>query len=550
MGQKIQDKLLRRILKKGEGWVFAPANFSDLGSRTSIDKSLARLLKAGTIRRIARGLYDYPKVHPELGELSPAVESIAAALKSKDATRIQSSGAHAAHLLGLTEQIPVKIVFLTDGAKRQVQVNNRQILLKPTTPKNMATAGTIGGTVYQALKWLGKEHVDETVLRKLQASLSEEEKKQLLDDLALVPAWVADCFREIGKPAARQKDGYEKFIRLPRKERQTYCMEAEARCGLLAASIEKDFWVCWSLRELFRLPEVGQHLTFKGGTSLSKGWNLIKRFSEDIDLIVDKEPLGFGGDNSPETAPSNKQKKKRKEAMKQACQSFVQRQLRPLFEIVLNKRLGNGQASDWSLLPDPDDRDGQTLLFKYPSAFPETSNAYLRREVKIEMGARSDNWPARRREIEPYLAQTFPKLFPDSTFKVQILQPERTFWEKATLLHEEHQRPPEKKRKARMSRHFYDLWAMIEAGVGEKAIGDPDLFNRVVEHRQFFFPYSWVDNSTLVRGSLRMAPPKDQVSDWESDYRAMKDPMFFEDAPSFDEILSAVRDFEAKFNSV
>lgn len=135
----------------------------------------------------------------------------------------------------------------------------------------------------------------------------------------------------------------------------------------------------------------GEHLTFKGGTSLSKCWNLIERFSEDIDIVIDRGALGFGGDNAPESAPSEKQTSKRLKALREACQQYISKRIHPALIDVISSDLPS--TLEWTLEPEPDDPDGQTLLLFYPTAFPEQV-AYLRRTVKIEMGARSDTEPA------------------------------------------------------------------------------------------------------------------------------------------------------------
>lgn len=195
--QSVDGKVKSRIYGKKRGWVFSPIQFNDLGSRDAIDKILSRLTASGTIRRLARGLYDYPKKHPKLGLLSPSVDAIAGALKDRDATRIVPSGAYAANLLGLSEQVPMRIVYLTDGGGRTVEVGNRTIHLKKTTPRNVATSDRVSGLVIQALRHLGKDHVDDAVVAKLRRRLSDADKKQLLKDVGYAPAWMGPIFRDI-----------------------------------------------------------------------------------------------------------------------------------------------------------------------------------------------------------------------------------------------------------------------------------------------------------------------------------------------------------------
>src|SRR3989338_2523900 len=197
MAQSIENKMAIRIYSKDMGWVFTPNHFLDLGSRTAVAQALVRLVRAGTIRRLAHGLYDYPEKHPTLGELPANYERIAQALAGRDNLRIQPSGAYTANLLGLTEQVPARIVFLTDGANRTVQINKQQIVLKRTTPKNMATAGNISGLVIQALRYLGKTHIDDKVIGMLKKRLTSEDKRQLMRDFRYTPAWIGAIFKKL-----------------------------------------------------------------------------------------------------------------------------------------------------------------------------------------------------------------------------------------------------------------------------------------------------------------------------------------------------------------
>ncbi len=197
MLQSIENKVISRIYGKKRGWVFAPIDFLDLGSRDAIDQTLGRLTKSGVIRRLARGLYEYPQKHPKLGILPANYEKIAQALAGRDNLKIQPSGAYAANLLGLTQQVPAKIVFLTDGANRTVLINKQQIKLKRTTPKNMATAGRVSGLVIQALRYLGQNHIDNNIIRILKKKLSDAEKRQLINDIRYAPAWIGNIFRQL-----------------------------------------------------------------------------------------------------------------------------------------------------------------------------------------------------------------------------------------------------------------------------------------------------------------------------------------------------------------
>jgi hypothetical protein len=313
--------------------------------------------------------------------------------------------------------------------------------------------------------------------------------------------------------------------------------------GLPAESIEKDFWVCWTLRELFTLPQSGSLLTFKGGTSLSKGWKLIQRFSEDIDVVIDRDALGFGGSKAPQhPGISNKERDRRLEALRTACQSHIRTLLAPELHARFESCLA---GATWTLEDDQDDKDAQTLLFRYPSVFP--SSRYLRPVVKIELGARSDTEPVAQPQIQPYLCEALPQVLGDGKFSVRTVAPERTFWEKAMLLHEETFRSGTGP-KARLARHYYDLYRLIQAGVGDSAAADHGLFDRVAAHRAVFFRKKKEAQESLRPGSLRLVPAPEQLASWKQDYVAMAEAMFFGDVPEFNEILRVLVDFQERFN--
>jgi predicted nucleotidyltransferase component of viral defense system len=335
------------------------------------------------------------------------------------------------------------------------------------------------------------------------------------------------------------------FLTQPLERQRVIYEEAGRRLGLSAGSVEKDLWVCWTLRALFRLPSSGPHLTFKGGTSLSKGWKLIDRFSEDIDIVIDREFLGFGGADAPEDAPSNKQRVKRLEALMLTAQRHIRDVLSPAFEQEIRHLLPS--TAPWALEADADDPDAQTLLFHYPPAMGAA--AYVRPVVKIEFGARSDTEPSATPAIAPYLAEVSPDEVPDSRFTVHAVAPERTFWEKVALLHEETYREGSAAPKARLARHYYDLWCLITRGVAERAARDKELFGRVAAHRAVFFRRSRDAQASFAPGSLRIVPADDRIAQWRRDYDAMRESMFFGEVPAFAGILAVVSRFEEDFNS-
>lgn len=190
--KSVDSTIRSRIYGHGKGWAFTPKHFRDLGSTSAVDSSLRRLKASETIRQLARGLYDYPVNDPILGTVAPSADAIARALVARDAIRIQPSGAYAANVLGLSNQVPSRIVFLTDGPARKVKIGKREIILQHTTPRNMATAGRISGTLIQALRHLGQDQIDDTIIAILRRHVAAADHAVLRKDLVHAPVWVAD----------------------------------------------------------------------------------------------------------------------------------------------------------------------------------------------------------------------------------------------------------------------------------------------------------------------------------------------------------------------
>jgi len=201
--QSTDTKVTDRIKQQSAGWVFSAADFRDLGSPTAVRLALMRHAKKGGIRKIGRGLYDRPRQLARLGRtLPPLSENVVQAMQARDHSRVLPSGAHAANLLGLSTQVPVRAVYLTDGRARNVPLGQQHIVFKHAATRQMATAGRISGTVIQALRWLGRDQVDPATITTLRRRLSDQDKKQLLQDLRYAPAWIADIMRQVAEPAA------------------------------------------------------------------------------------------------------------------------------------------------------------------------------------------------------------------------------------------------------------------------------------------------------------------------------------------------------------
>lgn len=313
-------------------------------------------------------------------------------------------------------------------------------------------------------------------------------------------------------------------------DRRDLFTETGSRRGLPPAIIEKDFWVCWILKQVSTLEEIGPNLIFKGGTSLSKVFGLIQRFSEDIDLSIRRDYLGFEGDTDPEKAASRTKQRERVLSLRETCRACVQGVLLPALTERLTGLLGR---EGWSLMPDGEDPG--TLDFVYPSAAPVRRGrqafgwampSYLRRSVKLEFGAGSDPYPVGNYPITPFAAEVFPQLFAEPRFPVTVLEAERTFWEKATLAHAEYHRPAGSPTPLRISRHYYDLYQLASSDHGRRALSDRHLLQRVAEHKRVYFASGWAHYETAPTGGLRLVPPVARQKEIAHDYEQMRDYFF------------------------
>lgn len=186
----VTDKILSRIRRKGQGTVHTSKDFLDLGGRVAVDHALSNLAKKGLIRRLSRGVYDYPKVNPRLGTLTPPPDAVAKALAKKTRSDLQVSGAYAANQLGLSTQVPARVVYLTDGKSKRVRVGRQTIELRHASPKNMATAGKPSGTVIQALRHVGRDNVNDEVIDRIKSVLSDDDRAALRHDVDKAPDWM------------------------------------------------------------------------------------------------------------------------------------------------------------------------------------------------------------------------------------------------------------------------------------------------------------------------------------------------------------------------
>lgn len=340
----------------------------------------------------------------------------------------------------------------------------------------------------------------------------------------------------------------DKFARQPASERSAVFGETGAGHGLASIIIEKDFWVCWTLKRLFALKkEDAGTLVFKGGTSLSKAYGAIRRFSEDIDLSFDRADLGYVGDRDPEQEGISRKQSGRliEELMLDVGKHITGRTL-PALQVAIAAQLGEPKEAGWSLEVDAD--DPQTVNFRYPAALAGQEYqgvAYITPRVKLEFGARGDPWPIEEKTIRPYSAEEFPDFFEQPDCSVTVLAARRTFWEKVTALHAEAHRPEDSHTPLSFSRHYYDVAMLLDTAEGQAAAMDFDLLAQVVKHKAVYFRSSWANYDTARPGTLRLMPTEHRLKDLRADYQAMQAMMFDETPLTFEQVLARIEKLQA-----
>jgi len=325
---------------------------------------------------------------------------------------------------------------------------------------------------------------------------------------------------------------------LPANDRRALFTETGARMGLPPFHVEKDFWVCWVLAVFFNDAGVGPNLTFRGGTSLSKAWGIIERFSEDIDLAMSRDWLGDAKEPG-EVGITSSEKERRLKALRDECREMIAEVLQPVLE---NAAASLSEPFGIVVEPLEKARDPFCLYFEYPGTGLQPPAEYNKAMVKIELSGRADGWPMEERTIRPYVAEAFPEQTGDPRLTLSCVSPERTFWEKAALVHEQNIRPGEQPLSPRQARHLYDLVRLWDAGVSG-AVGFQKLFEGVKAHRRTYFDYKWVDYESLTPTALVLVPPEERLSAWHADYEAMQ-AMFIDEPPKFEEILDRLRTIE------
>ena len=320
-------------------------------------------------------------------------------------------------------------------------------------------------------------------------------------------------------------------------DRKALFHNTAAKMGMTDAIVEKDFWVCYMLDYLFHRSAWKDNIAFKGGTSLSKAYGIIERFSEDIDLILDWRVLGYGIDEPWQERSNTKQDAFNKEANTRA-EVFLRDAFLPATLADLTAELGQNVHCFI------DDNDPQTIKIVYPNSFADSS---ILQEIRLEIGALAAWTPVKEATVAPYSAQIYARLFTQPSTDVLTVLPERTFWEKVTILHREAFRPEDRPFPSRYSRHYYDLYKMMKSPVKDNALADNDLLERVVKFKDKFYRCPWARYDLAKRGTMKLLPPNYNLAKLRSDYDHMQN-MLFGEKPTFNEIMNAMTQLEAEIN--
>lgn len=337
-----------------------------------------------------------------------------------------------------------------------------------------------------------------------------------------------------------------KFLGLSDSDQEEAIRETAAQMRLHPTPIEKDFWVCYLLRELFALDCVKEHLIFKGGTSLSKAYGIIDRFSEDIDLSVHSSVFGIdlGTDFSLLNAS---QKRIRISQLYKTAARFMDDTFIP----ELRKRLEQSlPEKNWRLQPHRRGDDNNIILFKYKKLIHDTKKPHSSSpEVQIEIGFRAEHDPAENKVVQPYIAEQFPTIFEDPTTPLKVISASRTFWEKATIYHAELSKPSDQPIRKHYARHAYDLHQLLNSEAGQESLHDGELLKKVCEHKAHFHASTHVDYTAAHTGGLKVFPTGSRQEELAADYKTMRDFFMIDRPPPFEDILKSLKIIEQQTNS-
>lgn len=322
----------------------------------------------------------------------------------------------------------------------------------------------------------------------------------------------------------------KRIIEADEKERRTLFATAAAKTGIPVEMIEKDFWVCWTLKKLFRDSELSGMLRFKGGTSLSKVFHLIQRFSEDLDLILDWRCVTC---DDPLAMRSNSKQDAFNKSVQEISGEYITG--------TLHDKIAKAMAPECNV--SVDSHDSHVLLIEYPESFPKN---YITPCVRLEIGPLAAWIPNDTFSIQPYVAEAFPELG-INPFQVPTILAERTFWEKVTILHQEHHRPEHLPVPLRYSRHYYDLYMMSKSDFLRNALKNTTLLEAVVDFKKKFYPRGWARYDLAIPGTLQLMPAEHSLKALQEDYKAMRT-MIFGDYPTWDDICARLLELENEIN--
>ena len=331
----------------------------------------------------------------------------------------------------------------------------------------------------------------------------------------------------------------DQFLQLATGDRKAILDKAAQESGKSANVLEKDVWVCWTLEKLVAMPEVPP-LAFKGGTSLAKVYDAIARFSEDVDVTLDRNALS--SDLNPFAAESRSQRKRECAELDELLTQLLKEKIKPYFDRCLKAELG-----DTEVATRLGDKLGQ-LVIPYPSCF-DRSGAYMPESVLLELGGKNSIEPAKEHTLQPYLETLVPTVsYPK--LKILVLAPERTFWEKATLIHSECKRPEAKADVDRMSRHWYDLVQLSFSAIGESAIDDWSLLEDVVKQKNVLYYAGYSNYEACLNGGLQLVPEGKLAKLLSEDFARMEGEGMFWQAPgSFANVLEQLAETQTEINN-
>jgi len=330
----------------------------------------------------------------------------------------------------------------------------------------------------------------------------------------------------------------ENWFNLPDEDKKTIINQVSAKTGLLPTAIEKDWWVMIALKAIFST-EYSEYLVFKGGTSLSKAWGIIERFSEDIDLAIDRSYFNYGGILARKDVTK----------LRKASCKFVTNEFQQKVTIKL-KELGVKDFEIKLIEFERSDTDPLAIELIYKSITDKVE--YLKPRILIELSSRSLRDPFQNRDLISFIGKEYPELpFADKPIQIPSVLPTRTFLEKIFLLHEEFQKKPEKDIKShRMTRHLYDISKIMDTPFLDEALEDTELYSTIVSHREMLTKISWVDYSKHSPETLNFIPPNSVIQDWENDYLDMQESMFYGETESFIDLIKKLTELNKKINSI